>query len=95
MHQSGKGVNGVHLLLGNAALLMGFIGLGAPKDHEAMLGVAGLEPQQALLSESVLEYVSPVAWVDSRTQESQRGRNDLSWFGPIGALRPAADDPST
>jgi hypothetical protein len=38
---------------------------------------------------------SPVARVDSRTQESQRGHNDLSWFGPIDALYLAADDPYT
>ena len=38
------------------------------------------EPWQALLFESVLEYVSLVARVDSRTQESQRGHNGLSWF---------------
>jgi hypothetical protein len=44
------------------------------------------------LFESVSEYGSPVAWVDSRTQESQRGHNDLSWFRAIGALRLAADD---
>ena len=36
-----------------------------------------------------------VARVDSRTQESQRGRNGLSWFGPINALHPEADDPYT
>ena len=60
-----------------------------------MAGVTGLEPWQALLFESVSEYVSPVARVDSRTQESQRGCNGLSWFGPISALRPAADDPYT
>ena len=35
-----------------------------------MSGVAGFEPRQALLFESVLEYESPVAQVDSRTQES-------------------------
>ena len=35
--QSGKGVNSVHLLLGDAALPMGFVGLGAPEDHEASL----------------------------------------------------------
>jgi hypothetical protein len=58
-----------------------------------MAGVVGLEPRQALLFEVVSEYVSPVARVDSRTQESQRGHNGLSWFGPIGALRPIADDP--
>jgi hypothetical protein len=29
----------------------------------------------------VSECVSPMALVDSRTQESQRGRNSLSWFG--------------
>ena len=43
----------------------------------------------------MLEYVSPMARVDSRTQESQRGRNGLSWFGPIDALRAVADDPYT
>jgi hypothetical protein len=36
-----------------------------------------------------------VARVDSRTQESQRGCNGLFWFGPIDALRSAADDPYT
>jgi hypothetical protein len=53
------------------------------------------KPRQALLFESVSEYVSPVARVDSRTQESQRGHNGLSWFGPIDAQHPAADDPYT
>jgi hypothetical protein len=57
--------------------------------------VAGSKPRQALLFESMLEYVSLVARVDSRTQESYRGRNSLSWFGPIGALRLVADDPCT
>ena len=33
-------------------------------------GIAVSEPRQALLFESMLEYVSPVAQVDSRTQES-------------------------
>ena len=37
--------------------------------------VAGSEPRQALLFESVSEYGSPVARVDSRTQESQREHN--------------------
>ena len=60
-----------------------------------MASVAGSEPRQALLFEVVSECVSPVARVDSRTQESQRGRNGLSWFRPINALRPAADDPYT
>ena len=55
----------------------------------------GLEPRQALLFKFVSEYVSAVARVDSRTQESHRGRNGLSWFGPIGALCLAADDPYT
>ena len=57
--------------------------------------VAGSKPRQALLFESVLEYMSPVARVDSRTQESQRGCNGLSWFSPINALRLATDDPYT
>jgi hypothetical protein len=43
----------------------------------------------------VSEYVSPLTRVNSRTQESQRGRNGVSWLGPIDALRPAADDPNT
>jgi hypothetical protein len=50
--------------------------------------VAGSELRQALLFESVSEYVSSVARVD----ESQRGRNGLSWFGPIDALHLAVDD---
>ena len=60
-----------------------------------MASVAGSEPRQALLFEVVSECVSPVVRVDSRTQESQRGHKDLSWFGPIDVLRPAADDPYT
>jgi hypothetical protein len=47
------------------------------------------------LFEVASEYMSPVARVDLRIQESQRECNDLSWFGPIDALRPAADDPYT
>ena len=52
----------------------------------------GVRTMASMLFESVLEYGSLVALVDSRTQESHRGRNGLSWFGPIDALRPAADD---
>jgi len=37
-----EGVSGVHLLLGDAVLLTGFIGVGAPKDHEAALGLREL-----------------------------------------------------
>jgi hypothetical protein len=42
-------MNGIHLLLGDVMLPMGFIGLGAPKDHEAMLGLRKLSvfPQDA------------------------------------------------
>ena len=54
----------------------------------------GSEWWQALLFELVLEYVSLVARVDLRKQESQR-RNSLSWFGSIDALCPATDDPYT
>jgi hypothetical protein len=57
--------------------------------------IVGSKPRQALLFESVLEYGSPMARVDSRTQESQRGLNGLSWFGPISALRQAADNTYT
>ena len=55
----------------------------------------GSKQRQALLFESVSEYGSPVAWVNSRTQDSQKECNGLSWFWPIGALHPAADDPYT
>jgi hypothetical protein len=55
--------------------------------------IVGSEPWQAYLLESVSEYGSLVAWVDSRTQESQRGYNSLSWFRIIDALHPTADDP--
>ena len=57
--------------------------------------IVGSETRQALLFESMSDYVSPVARVNTRTQESQSGHNGLSWFGPIGALRLAADDPYT
>ena len=64
-----------------------------PKQVVLLVVIVGSKPRQALLFESVLEYVSAVAWVDSRTQESQRGHNGLSWFRAIDALCPAADDP--
>jgi hypothetical protein len=35
-------VNGVHLLFGDVALLVGFVGMGAPKDHEVALGLREL-----------------------------------------------------
>ena len=38
----GEGVNGIHLLLGDAALPTGFILLGAPEYHEAALGLGEL-----------------------------------------------------
>ena len=53
----------------------------------------GVGTASCMLFESVSEYGSPVARVDVRTRESQRGRNGLSWFGPIDALRLVADDP--
>jgi hypothetical protein len=37
-----EGVDGVHLLLGDAALPAGFIRLGAPEDHEAALSLGEL-----------------------------------------------------
>jgi hypothetical protein len=40
--RSGKGAHGVHLLFGDVALSAGFIRLGAPKDHEAALGLEEL-----------------------------------------------------
>jgi hypothetical protein len=41
-HRGSEGVDGVHLPLGDAALPAGFIRLGAPKDHEAALGLGEL-----------------------------------------------------
>ena len=41
-HRGGEGVDGVHLLLGDVALPMGFIRLGASKDHEAALSLGKL-----------------------------------------------------
>ena len=35
-------MNGVHLLFGDAALLVVFIGVGAPKDHDAVLDLEEL-----------------------------------------------------
>jgi hypothetical protein len=40
--RGGEGVNDVHLLLGDAALLVRFMHLGAPKDHEAELSLGEL-----------------------------------------------------
>jgi hypothetical protein len=37
-----QGVDGVHLLLSDAALSVGFVRLGAPEDHEAVLGLVEL-----------------------------------------------------
>ena len=37
-----EGVIGIHLLLGDAALPVGFIRLGAPEDHEAALSLREL-----------------------------------------------------
>jgi len=37
--QTSEGVNRVHLLFGDAALLVGFIGVGAPEDREAAIGL--------------------------------------------------------
>jgi hypothetical protein len=37
--RSNEGVDGIHLLLGDVVLIVGFIGLGAPEDHEAALGL--------------------------------------------------------
>jgi hypothetical protein len=38
-HRGSKGVDGAHLLLGDAALPIEFIHLGALKDHEVVLGL--------------------------------------------------------
>jgi hypothetical protein len=40
--RGGVGVDGVHLLLSDAALLAGFIRLGALEDHEATIGLGEL-----------------------------------------------------
>ena len=41
-YRGGEGVNGVDLLLDDAVLLVGFIYLGAPEDHEAAIGLGEL-----------------------------------------------------
>jgi hypothetical protein len=41
-HRSGEGMNDVHLLFSDAVLPAGFIGLEAPEDHEATLGLGEL-----------------------------------------------------
>ena len=40
--RGGEGVDSVHLLLGDAVLPMGFVRLGALKDHEATIGLKKL-----------------------------------------------------
>jgi hypothetical protein len=40
--RGGKGVNGVHLLLGDVVLPVGFISLGALEDHEVAIGLGEL-----------------------------------------------------
>ena len=53
--QDGEGVDGIHLLLGVAALPVRLMRLGAPKDHEAVLG----------LGELVVFLLGAVRWVTS------------------------------
>ena len=48
-------MDGIHLLLGAAALPVGLMRLGAPKDHEAVLG----------LGELVVFLLGAVRWVTS------------------------------
>ena len=40
--RGGEGVDGVHFLLGDAALPAGLMCLGAPKDHDTVLGLGEL-----------------------------------------------------
>ena len=42
MRWDDQGVDGIHLLLGDASLAAGLIRLGSPKDHEALLGLGKL-----------------------------------------------------
>jgi hypothetical protein len=42
LHQGSEGMDGVHLLLDDAVLPVGFIHLGAPEDHEAALDLEEL-----------------------------------------------------
>jgi hypothetical protein len=42
LHRGGEGVEGIHLLFGDVALPAGFIHLGAPEDHEVVLGLGEL-----------------------------------------------------
>ena len=54
-HRGSEGVDGVHLLLGDAALPVGLMRLGAPEDHEAALG----------LRELVVFLLGSISWVIS------------------------------
>jgi hypothetical protein len=40
--QGGNGLDSVHLLLGDAVLIMGLVDLGALEDHEPLLGLREL-----------------------------------------------------
>ena len=72
-------MNDVHLLLGDAALLVRFIGLGAPEDHEAALG----------LKELIVFFLGSVRWVTSLWGRLlghallAEGAIDLALFGSI------------
>jgi hypothetical protein len=53
--QGGEGMNGVHLLLGDAALPVGSVHLGVLEDHKAVLG----------LGELTVFLLGTVCWVTS------------------------------
>jgi hypothetical protein len=86
--QGGEGVDGVHLLFGDTALSAGFIRLGAPKDHEAVLG----------LEELVVFLLGTACWVtDLRSRplglailaEGCYGCSPLWWHSPWEDALPA------
>jgi hypothetical protein len=55
--RGGNDLNNIHLLLSDAALMSGFEGLGAPEDHEALLGLRelGVLPM-SIISLSLLTF---------------------------------------
>ena len=56
----------------------------------------GVETTASMLFESVSEYgVFDSSGGLRNKRITQRRRNGLSWFEPIGSLHPAADDPYT
>jgi hypothetical protein len=58
-HRGRNGLDSIHLLLSDMALMSGFEGLGAPEDHEALLGLREL----GVLSMSIISLSLLTFWV--------------------------------